>query len=1199
VRVLLAIPAVLLLFGARVFFAAPGGRGSNTGAAREPLRYGRDVRPLLADRCFTCHGPDERTREAGLRLDSFEGATAARSGGAAIVPGKRAESELWRRLTHADPDERMPPARSQRRALDEVARERIGRWIDEGAGYEPHWAFVAPVRPPLPELRDARGVRNPIDRFVRARLEAEGVAPSAEAPPATQLRRLFLDLTGLPPTPEELAAFLDDPDPRRYERWVARIFAEEPYRSRYAERMATPWLDQARYADTSGIHTDAGRQMWAWRDWVLAAYRDNLPFDRFLTEQLAGDLLPDATEAQKVASGFNRNHVTTDEGGAIPEEYLVEYAVDRASTTAAVFLGLTLGCARCHEHKFDPVSQAEFYGFYSFFNSIEEPGLYTQEVDANRAFEPFLALPSEAVRARRTELEAELARERAELETAPPGEDEARASFERELARTSGLTWATSELVEARSLRSEGGATLERLADGSVLASGANPEVDEHELRLATEATGLWLVALEALGDPSLFEGRVGRAANGNALLSELVLEVVSRARPELRRRVRFTWAWAEREQDDGEFGVLGALDPDARGWAVGGHLAPGPRAALFLADEPFGYDGGTELVVRLAYRSEFARHVLGRVRVSFARLGPAGLEALPVVADDWLVAGPFPSAPAPAGYAQEDGPARDLALERTRDFGGQRWRFVRRFADGRLHGELEKGVNVHYLGRRLFVPSARRRAFTFGSDDGYRLFQDGVEVASRAIDRSLAADQERVELELAPGTRVLVLAVVNTGGDAGFTWRPQPVADELGGALPLALLPPAARTEERAAELTRAWRHAHSSEYRAGVERIAALEAELAALEAGIPRTMVMRELADLRPTFLLRRGAYDRPDESQPIARGVPAALGAWPQDAPANRLGLARWMTAPANPLVARVAVNRLWELVFGTGLVRTSEDFGLQGEWPSHPELLDWLARELCDSGWNVQHVLALLVESATYRQASVARPELRERDPDNRWLAYLPRERLGAEALRDQALYVSGLLVERFGGPSVKPYQPEGLWQEVAMPASNTREYVRGAGEDLWRRSLYTYWKRAAPPPSMLAFDAPTREFCTLRRASTNTPLQALVLWNDEQFVEAARALAARTLAEPGDDGERLTRLFTRCAARAPEEGELAALARALGDLRARYGAAPDDARALVELGEAPVAPELEVGELAAWTLVASTVLGLDEVLTRN
>jgi len=1185
--------SVWVLAGVLASLAFAGGSENERGPFA--VRYGRDVRPILSDRCFVCHGPDPKKRQADLRLDLFETATGPREHGPAIVPGAREKSEVWRRITTDDPDDHMPPANSSRKPLSESERELIGRWIEDGATYEPHWAFVAPMRPSVPSPRDAG--RNEVDRFVRAKLEAEGLAPSPEAEPEAQLRRLFLDLTGLPPTPEELAAYLADPEPERYAHQVTRIFGEEPYRTRYAERMATPWMDQARYADTSGIHMDAGRQSWLWRDWVLAAYRDNLPFDRFLTEQLAGDLLPDATVAQKIASGFNRNHVTTDEGGAIDEEYKVEYAVDRTATTGSVFLGLTLGCARCHEHKFDPVSQDEFYRFYAFFNSNEEPGLYSQVPDANRALEPFLVVPTAEQGMRRAELEATLTDEQAALDQPAPGEDEARAAFFAGLARSSGLVWAPSKLAGASSAE---GATLTPQADGSVLASGANPPQDEHELRLRTDATGLRLLALEALGDPSLFEGRVGRAFNGNAVLSGITAEAVSLREPARRQTLHLGWAWADHEQPDGEFGITAALDPDANGWAVDAHRVPGGRVALFLADEPFGFAGGTEVVVRLAYRSMYDQHVFGRVRVSLGALDATGLDSLPPAASDWLVAGPFATEPNPAGYTASFGPELDLALDRTRDFAGQKWRFVQRFPDGRLNGELAAGVNVHYLGRRLYVPSARTQAVALGSDDGYRLFLDGVEVSSRQVDRALGAEQDQLELALPAGAHTLVFEVVNTGGAAGFTWKPARRENELTGELLAALLPPAARTSEREASLARAWRLAFSADYRAHLDRITAAKKELGELEAATPRTMVMQELAMPRETFVLTRGAYDHPDKNRPVVRGVPAALGALPDDAPQNRLGLARWMTAPANPLVARVAVNRLWELVFGTGLVRTSEDFGLQGEWPSHPELLDWLAVEFRESGWDVQHMLRLFVESATYRQSSRVRPELRERDPEDRWLAYLPKKRLSAEAIRDQALYVSGLLVEHLGGRSVKPYQPDGLWQEVAMIQSNTREYVRGMGDELWRRSLYTYWKRACPPPSLMTFDAPTREFCTIRRASTNTPLQALVLWNDEQFVEAARALAARTLAEAAaDESARLARLFTRCAVRAPEADELAALTRVLGEFRARYAAAPDDARALIEVGESPTPMELDPVELASWTLLASAILNLDAVLTRG
>jgi hypothetical protein len=1191
---LVALVGGLALLGA---WLAPGARASGDASAA-PLRYGRDIRPILSDRCFRCHGPDGAKRQADLRLDDVASATAAREDGAAIVPGDARASALWRRVASDDPEERMPPPQSHKAALTAAELALVRRWIDEGAVYEPHWSFVAPVRPDVPRPHTQGWARNAVDAFVLERLEREGFAPSPEAPREVLLRRVFLDLTGLPPTPAELDAFLADDAPDAYERQVARLLHEEPYVSRYAERMAQPWLDAARYADTSGIHMDAGRQIWPWRDWVLGAFRSGMPFDRFLKEQLAGDLLPEATVAQRVASGFNRNHVTTDEGGAIAEEYLVEYAVDRAATTGSVFLGLTMGCARCHDHKYDPLSQQEFYSFYSFFNSIEEPGLYSQVPDAKRALEPFMFVPSDEQRAAVADLETRLAAAREVLVAPAPQEDAERAAFLAGRRDAAGVRWAETALLEAHAT---GGAEITPQADGSLYVSGANPDRDEHVIALSTQATGLRLVLLEALTDERLPENRVGRAFNGNAVLSGLRAEAISLRDPSQRRTLRFGWAWADFEQENGDFRVVNALSGDALGWAVDAHNRPGPRAALLLADEPFGFEGGTRLEVHLDYDSVYAQHAFGRVRLSLANLADAGLDALPTAVSGWYATAPFSATDAESAFATAFGPEGMAELDLTREFGdaGLRFNFVEQFRDERLNLELAGGINATYLARRLFVPGARKVEVALGSDDGYRLFLDGAEVAARQIDRALAADQERVTLELAPGVHTLVLKIANTGGQAGFYWSAQRRADELAGDLAAALLPDAARWPELDERLRAAWRLAFSPSYREGLERVTGLERGLTEARAGVPQTMVMKELAETRPTFVLQRGRYDHPDPARPVSRAVPAALGALPADAPHDRLGLASWMVAIENPLVARVAVNRMWEQCFGKGLVRTSEDFGQQGEWPSHPELLDWLAVEFREGGWDVRALLAQLVTSATYRQSSRVRPELREVDPEDRLLGAFPRRRLGAEQLRDQALYVSGLLVERLGGPSVKPYQPDGLWNEVAMPGSNTRVYERGMGDDLWRRSLYTYWKRAAPPPSMLTFDAPTREFCTIRRTATNTPLQALVLWNDPQFVEAARVLAERVLQGAQDDRARLSELFRRCTAQAPDAAQLELLEQTLAAFRERYRASPAEAAALVDVGERPVAEGLDAAELAAWTMIASAVLDLDATVNQG
>ncbi|MCC6408635.1 MAG: PSD1 domain-containing protein [Planctomycetes bacterium] len=1174
--------------------AAPSGGPGGLGGPRERVRYDRDIRPILSDRCFKCHGFDAKSRKADLRLDQVESAYAERDGSHALVPGDVEASELFARITSDDPKFQMPPPDSGKRMLSDEDVALFRRWIEEGAEYEPHWSFVAPKRAPVPAT--ARPTSNPIDAFVVANLEKHGLAPSAAAPRDVLLRRLFLDLTGLPPTPEELDAFLADSRPDAYERWVDKLLTEQPYVSRYAERMAAPWLDQARYADTSGIHMDAGRQIWPWRDWVLAAYRDDKPFDEFVVEQLAGDLLPNATQDQKIASGFNRNHVTTDEGGAIDEEYKVEYAADRVNTTGSVFLALTLGCARCHEHKFDPITQDEYFELFAFYNSIEEPGLYSQVPDANRALEPFLRVPSKEQEAELARLVDEIAVATAELDRPVPEEDSQRAAFLADLATSTGVRWAATKFQRASAA---GGATLTLEPDGSVLASGPNPPKDDFTVVLSTQATDLRLVALEALTDERLPNGRVGRAYNGNAVLTGFEVEAVSLADRSKRKTVHFTWALADFEQANGDFKVLNTLDAsEASGWAVDGHNRTDGRAALFLADEPFGFAGGTELVISLRHQSQYSEHTLGRVRVSFASLAADALDRLPAASSGWYMAGPF-EAPREQLFDQAFGPESVAELDLAQQFDGKGWRFVEEFVDGRVNGEFPQGQNDVYVAKRLIAPSARKLAISLGSDDGARVFVDGKEVFSNRTDRGAAADQDAFELDLAAGAHTVVFKVVNIGGQGGFYWRQKEREHELAGDLVWALGPESTRGGERGARFVQAWRVAASPSFRAALARVEGLTKARAELDAKVPMTMVMKEAAMPRETFVLTRGAYDKPDKERKVERNVPRALGGLPADLPRDRLGLARWLVSKENPLVARVAVNRVWELFFGSGLVRSSEDFGAQGEWPSHPELLDWLAVDFRDGGWGVKSLVRRIVTSETYRQSSRVDPAARAQDPDNRWLAYYPRRRMGAEQIRDQALYVAGLLVEKFGGPSVKPYQPEGLWQEVAMLQSNTRIYERGMGDDLWRRSLYTYWKRACPPPSLMTFDAPTREFCTIRRPSTNTPLQALVLWNDEQYVEAARVFAERTLREAGDERAKLVSMYRRATARTPSAEELTLLADTLAAFRARYQAAADDAKKLIEVGERPTDMELDATELAAWTMLASALLDLDAVLCQS
>lgn len=1187
--------------------AAAGESGAARGAdlaaksAGNPIRYSRDIRRLLSDRCFQCHGPDAGTREADLRLDEPASALSARPDGAAIVPGDPEASLLWKRINSHDADEVMPPPTANKRPLSDQERQLLRAWIAQGAEYEPHWAFVPPVRHAPPPVRDESWCRNDIDRFVLAAMESAGTHPSPEADRSTLLRRVFLDLTGLPPTPGELVEFAADPSPDAYERWVDRLLTQEPYRTRLAERLAVPWLDASRYADTCGIHTDNGRQLWPWRDWVLRAFRDNMPYDRFLTEQLAGDLLPEPTIDQLVATGFNRNHVTTDEGGAIPEEYLVEYAADRASTTASVFLGLTMACARCHDHKFDPITQEDFFSFYAFFNSIEEPGLYSQTQDAKRAYEPFMAVPAPEQQAKIAAIETRIAAADAAMREIAPDEAEQRAAFVRAFMAESGIAWADAKVVDAKS--SDASTKLEVQPDGFILASGAAPAVEDYIITLSSGSStpaGHRLLLVEATapdGDP--FKP-AGRNFNGNAVLTDVRIATRdSRAAETDWAEIPLRWAWADHEQADGNHAVVNVLDAsDREGWAIAGHQKPGKRLLLVLTESPIASSPETAIRITLGFRSIYAEHSLARVRLSLGSINDAALAKLPASIGRWHVAGPFTAPRAELfdrAFGPESGP-----VSPARTFGENQppWRFDLRLVDN-SPVPLGDGTNVFYVGRTIYSPTARTLDLSLGSDDGFRLFVNDAEAASRNTERGVAPDQDAAKISLRPGANSVVLKVVNTGGASGYFHAAKPRTDDLPRDFLAALLPETAVSEQHAELAAAAWRRAYLPAYREAEAAQQALFAEKKRLEDNLPRTMIMKELPMPRETFVLTRGQYDKPDRSRPVQRGVPKALGALAPGAPRNRLGLAQWLISAENPLTARIAVNRTWEMVFGAGLVRTSEDFGLQGEWPSHPELLDTLAVEFREGGWNVHALLRAIVTSSTYRQSSRIRTDLAETDPENRLLAFYPRRRLGAEQIRDLALYSSGLLVEQLGGESVKTYQPDGLWQEVAMLASNTRIFARGEGADLWRRSLYTYWKRACPPPSLQTLDAPTREACTIRRATTNTPLQALVTWNDEQFVEAARALAHRALQDVGDDEARAASLFVRCTGRMPDDEELSLLLGALADFRSRFAESPQDAAMLVTIGASPAPQDVPWSELAPWTMLANAVLNLHETITQD
>ncbi len=1180
------------------------------------IRYDRDVRPILSDRCFLCHGVDPAKRQADLRLDLRDVAVTPheRNGKThtALVPGSLDKSEVWQRLTAHDASDVMPPRTSTKKQLSDGERAIIKRWIEEGAEYEPHWSFVSPKMTEPPTVKNESWVKGPIDRFVLSSLEAHKLEPSPQADRATLLRRVFLDLTGLPPTPDEIADFESDSTGKAtataYERLVDRLLTQEPYRTRYAERMAVPWLDQARYADTSGIHMDAGRSIWAYRDWVLNAYRENMPFDRFVVEQLAGDLLPNATQAQKIASGFHRCHVTSDEGGAIDDEYRLEYAVDRVATTGSVFLGLTVGCARCHDHKFDPVTADDFYSMIAFFNSIEEPGIYSQVPDNKRALEPFMSVSTPEIDAKIEGLRAKLAKLKTDRETPSPEEQQQRDSFIPNVTKDGGVAWATSELVAAESTQ---GATLTIQPDGSVLASGTNPKQDHHVITLKTQGTSLRLLSLDAMPDASLANGRVGRSSNGNAVLSRIHVHASSLKDPAQAREVSFSWAWADLEQVNGDFKVINTITNTGEGWAVDGHNLEGGRTALFLADEPFGYEGGTQLKVTLEYDTKYDHHVFGRERLTVGSIAEPGFAKLPEAVGSWYTIGPFASSDAAKIFDEAFGPETDKVIDFAKGYDAQegagkttarKWMYNDSVKDGQLTA-LAGGLNVHYVAHRVYAPTARKLDLSLGSDDGIRVFVNGVEQYKNKIERGLTADQDKATIDLAAGLNTVILKIVNTGGPAGVYHRVVPCDDLLAGTLSAALLPESALTPGRRLAIDTAWRLRFSPRYTELSKSIAEHDAQIAQAIAMVPTTMVMKEMPKPRDTFVMTRGQYDQPDKTRPVHRGVPKFLGTLSEDAPKDRLGLAKWLVSEQNPLLTRVTVNRLWEQFMGRGIVRTTEDFGMQGEWPSHPELLDYLAIDFRESGWDVRRFVRAIVTSSTYRQTSRLRADALRVDPDNRFISFYPRQRLSAEQLRDQALYVSGLLIEQLGGPSVKPYQPPGIWEEVAMPQSNTRVYERGKGNDLYRRSMYTYWKRASPPPSMLTLDSPTREYCTIRRLTTNTPLQALTLWNDEQFVEAARMLALRVLAHGAPlgstDATMLAEIFQRCTGRTMSPATKTSIESTLNTFRARYKAVPADASKLLMTGDTPAPDYMDPAELASWTMLANGILSADAAIVKD
>ncbi|MBL8240609.1 MAG: DUF1553 domain-containing protein [Bryobacterales bacterium] len=986
------------------------------GQQAKGVDFQREVRPILSDACFHCHGPDKNSRMAGLRLDTQEGAMAR-----AIVPGKPLESKLYQRLVHTNVALRMPPA-STHKVITDAQKETLKAWIEQGAPWKEHWSFKAPEKAAVPAGRNA------IDYFVRARLEAEGMTPAKEADRRTLARRVALDLTGLPPEPRDVAAFVADTAPNAYERMVDR-YLESP---RYGEHRGRYWLDAARYADTHGIHVDNYREMWPYRDWVIQAFNKNMPFDQFTIEQIAGDMLPNRTLEQQIASGFHRCGISTNEAGIIVDEVEAIYAKDRVDTTGTVFMGLTVGCATCHDHKFDPLSQKDFYSMAAFFRNTTQNTMDDNIPDTP----PIVVVPREEDRARWLVLKAEIA------------------------------------AVEAKK-------AARRDAE---ISGWDKPRALKTPLDAKSQIFSVW--------DAPLADSKIGegRAAGQKAIRFGKGEFVTLPNQPVFDADKAFSIAtWLYFPKEEGSYVVASQTDPKRKG--VGWLIEIGARVANFRMTG----DDGKSITVRAAHLEQMEQGSWNHLAISY------------------------------------DGSREQAGL--------------RLYLNGRVI-LLQGGGDIN---TRLTGNIASGTPLLLGKEN-LRGFEGGAIADFQIFNRVISAEEALVVKQ----------------------W---PVADKL------------------------RYLTLHDKEYRTLGAKLAALQAEARQIRKRGAVTLVMEERKDRKPTAnILYRGMYDAPREE--VEPNVPAVLPPMDASYPRNRLGLAKWIVDAKNPLTARVAINRFWQEMFGTGIVKTSEDFGSQGMPPTHPELLDWLAVEFRETGWNVKKMLKLMVMSDTYRQSAATTPEKLKKDPENRLFARGPRFRMDGEVLRDYALATSGLLDPVVGGPSVKPYQPEGVWEAVAMNGSNTKFYKRDEGTKLYRRSLYTFWKRSAPPASMDLFNAPTRENCTVRRERTNTPLQALTTMNDPQFVEASRNLAERAMKASAEFNARLDYVSERVLARPLATKERDVLRRAYLDLQAHYEGHAGEARKLVRVGESKPDAALPEAEFAAWTMLASNVLNLDEALNK-
>jgi hypothetical protein len=1022
-------------------------------AKKKTIEYNRDVRPILS-KCFTCHGHDAKEVKAGLRLDERVDAIKDLGGGArAIVPFHPEKSELVDRIYAHGPD--IMPPKSSNKVLVAEEKEILKEWILEGAEYKPHWAFVAPVRPPLPAVKLKSWPKNAIDDFVLATLESKGLTPAPEADKRTLIRRVSLDITGLPPTAAEIDAFVKDKSPNAYEKVVDRLLASP----RYGERMAMDWMDYARYADSNGYQADWERYQWRWRDWVIGAFNKDMPYDEFTIDQIAGDMLPHATFDQILATGFNRNHRINTEGGVVPEEWRIETVIDRVETTSQVWLGLTAGCARCHDHKYDPIKQSDFYSLFAYFNNVPETGSGV-EMPVNHP--PLMRAPTRAQRTQLTAFEAKLA----ELSTIEDKQETA--------AEPVAENWKPAS---------------------TVLPSLSTGLVGSYQIAKTSATTAGDAPAPQTVGTVTFGAGHSsGSVTVGDAGYMDLN-DVAA-----FDTHDKFSYGcWVNPSQGGGS--MMSRMDNmhDYQGWDL---FLQGARPTVHLIH------AWPQDALKVVSKTEIPMNKWSYVLATYD--GSAKPEGLRIYVDGKLT-------------------QTDTEVDA-------------------LKGSIKSKVHAR-LGRRT-------------DGDIFRGQIDSPVIYKRELSGEEVANAQNADAASA------ILAIA-----------------------------PDQRTAAQKKQLAHLYLMAQDDSFKKLEAQRTTTETDRDKVDGAVTTVMIMQEMPKPRQAHILIRGQYDHP--GAPVDAHIPLFLQIKGKTFPRNRLGLAEWIMDPKNPLTARVTVNRFWERFFGTGIVATTEDFGTRAEYPSHPELLDWLATEVVRLKWHLKPVLKEMVMSATYRQASAERPEIEKVDPANRLLARGPRFRLPAEVIRDQAMYVGGLLTEKLGGPSVRPYQPDGIWDETSV-YGNLHNYRHAVGPDLHRRSLYTIWKRTSAPPNMTLFDVPGRETCRVERARTDTPLQALDLLNDVTYVEAARAVAQRMMKEGGKTADqRVAYGFRLVLGREPTKEETRILATGVARREAHYRQNPAAAQKLVAEGDLKNPQGADPVELAAYTVSASTLLNLDETITKE